>query len=85
MPGWWLGGLAVAADAHVAGGDAAHGALVVVEHFGAGEAGIDLDAERFGLRAEPAAELAQADDVVAVVLQSSRAAASPAGRRSRAG
>jgi hypothetical protein len=58
MPGWWLrAGAAVAADAHVAGGDAAHGALVVVQHFGAGEAGIDLDAERFGLLAEPAAEL----------------------------
>jgi hypothetical protein len=68
MPGWWLGpGWPSRREAHVAGGDAAHRALVVVEHFGAGKAGIDLDAERFGLGAEPAAKLAQADDVVAVV------------------
>ncbi len=60
-------GLAVAREAHVAGGDAAHRALVVVEYFGPGEAGIDLDAEGFGLGAKPAAELAQADDVIAVV------------------
>jgi hypothetical protein len=65
-------GLAVVADAHVAGGDAAHGTLVVIQHLGAGKAGIDLDAERFGLRAEPAAELAEADHIVAVVLEAAR-------------
>ncbi len=41
--------LAVAADAHVAGRDAEHLAVVAVEHFGRGEAGIDLDAERLRL------------------------------------
>ncbi len=43
--------------------------LVVVEHLGAGKAGIDFDAQRFGLFAQPAAHLAEADDVVAVVLE----------------
>ena len=32
-----------------------HRAVVVVEHFGGGETREDLDAERFGLLAEPAA------------------------------
>ena len=63
-----LGLLAVLADAHVAGGDAAHRAVVVVENLGGREAGIDLDAELLRLLAEPAAEIAEADDVVAVVL-----------------
>ena len=64
--------LAVLADAHVAGGDAAHRAVLVVEHLGAGEARIDLDAQRLGLLAEPAADVAQADDVVAVVVHQPR-------------
>ena len=41
--------LAVPSDAHVAGGDAAHRALFVVQNFGRGEARVNLDAERFGL------------------------------------
>ena len=41
--------LAVAADAHVAGGDADDFAFVAIEHFGRGEAGIDFDAQFFGL------------------------------------
>ena len=64
--------LAVLADAHVAGGDALHRAVLVVEHLGGGEAGIDLDAQRLGLLAEPAADVAQADDVVAVVVHQPR-------------
>ena len=64
--------LAVLADAHVAGGDAAHRAVLVVEHLGAGEARVDLDAQRLGLLAEPAADVAQADDVVAVVVHQPR-------------
>ncbi len=32
----------------------------VVEHFGAGEARVDLDAQCFGLFTEPAAQVAQA-------------------------
>ena len=45
--------LAVLADAHVAGGDAAHLAVLAVEHFRRREARIDLDAERFRLGREP--------------------------------
>ncbi len=39
---------------------------------GAGEARVDLDAERLGLLAEPAADLAEADDVVAGVVETGR-------------
>ena len=38
----------------------------------AAKAGKDLHAERFGLLAEPAADVAEADDVVAVVLEARR-------------
>ena len=65
-------GLAVAADAHVAGGDADNGAGVVVEHFGRGKAGIDLDAEPFGLLRQPAADIAERDDIVPVIVHQGR-------------
>ncbi len=65
-------GLAVAADAHVAGGDADDAAFLVVEHLGGGKARIDLDAEFGRLLAEPAAEVAEAGDVVAVVVHQRR-------------
>ena len=64
--------LAVLADAHVAGGDALHRAVLVIEHLGGGEARIDLDAQRLGLLAEPATDVAQADDVVAVIVHQRR-------------
>ena len=63
---------AVLGDAHVAGGDALHRALLGVEHLGGGKARIDLDAQRLGLRRQPAADVAQADDVVAVVVHQPR-------------
>ena len=62
-----VAGLAVLADAEVAGGDALDRTILVVEHLGRGEPGVDLDAKRLGLLAQPAGEIAQADDVVAVV------------------
>ena len=43
------GRLAVLADTHVARRHAAHRAVLVVQHFGAGKAGEDLDAQLFGL------------------------------------
>ncbi|MCY1510845.1 hypothetical protein D9M68_452340 [compost metagenome] len=67
-----LGGFAVLADAHVAGGHAAHRAVLVVEHFGGREAGEDFHAEVLGLLRQPLGEGAQADDVVAVVLEAGR-------------
>jgi DNA polymerase len=66
--------LAVLADAHVARGHAAHAAVFGVEDFRGGEARIDLDARGLGLRAQPAADVAQARDVVAVILEARRAA-----------
>ena len=63
---------AVLGHAHVAGGDALHRAVLVVEDFGRGKARIDLDAERLGLLAEPAADFAQAHDVVAVIVHQAR-------------
>ena len=60
-------GLAVLGDAHVAGGDADHLA-VLDQHFGGREARIDLDAERLGLAAEIAGDVAERADEIAVVV-----------------
>ena len=63
---------AVAQAPHVTGGDALDGAVLGEQHFGAGEAGVDFDAERLGLFAEPAADVAERDDVVAFVVEALR-------------
>ena len=65
-------GLAVLADAHGAGGDAFYAAIFLIQHFRGGEAGIDVDAEGFGLLAEPTADVCQADDVVALIVKTFR-------------
>jgi hypothetical protein len=64
-----FGRFAVFAHTHVAGGHAFDGTVVVVEHFRGGEAREDFHAEVFRLLGQPAREVAQADDVVAVVLR----------------
>ena len=64
-----LGGLAFLVDAHVAGGHALDGAVFVEQHFGSGEAGEDFHFQRFGLLRQPARQVGQADDVVAVVVK----------------
>ena len=64
--------MAVARDAHVAGDDADDFALGTELGFDGGKARIDLDAQRFGLLREPAAELAETDDVVAVIAHQRR-------------
>jgi len=58
----------ILADAHVAGGDAAHGSARVIEHLGRGETGVKFDAQGFGLPGQPAGEQADAAEIVAVVL-----------------
>jgi hypothetical protein len=63
---------AVAGDAHVAGGDALHRAIVVEQHFGRGKAGEDLHAQRLGLPGQPAAEIAEAPGVGALVVHEGR-------------
>ena len=65
-------GLPSLADAHVAGGDADDRALVIVEHFARGKARIDLDAQRLGLLGEPAADIAERHDIVAVIVHQRR-------------
>jgi hypothetical protein len=57
---------AILGNAHVARGDAAHRALVVVKDLGRREAGEDLDAKLGRLLGQPAAEVAKAAGVVAI-------------------
>ena len=59
--------LAFRVDAHVAGGDAFHAAVIVVKNFGGGETGKDLGAEFGRLIRQPAAQVAQGNDVVPVI------------------
>ena len=65
-------GLAVAANAHVAGRNAIDRAVGVVENLGGGKARIDLDAQFLGLLAEPAHDVAETDDIVAVIAHERR-------------
>ena len=64
-----VGGLAVAADAHVAGGDTFDAAVFVEQHFSGGKAGENLHAQCFGLLAHPAHDVTEADNIVPVVLE----------------
>ena len=64
--------LAVLLDAHVAGGNADDGTLIVVEHFGGGKARIDLDAQRLGLLGQPPTDETERNDVIAVIVHQGR-------------
>src|SRR5574341_2148480 len=66
-----VGLLALAIDAQVPRSEAFHRAAFI-EDFCGGETGEDLDPQRFGLFAEPAAYVAEADDVVPMVLEARR-------------
>src|SRR5262249_30804591 len=57
----------VLAKPHVAGGNTADGATLVVKNLGGREPRVDFDPQLSRLLAEPTAKIAQADDVVAVV------------------
>ena len=61
-------GRAVLSDAHVVGGDALDAAVLVEQDLGGGKAWVDLNAQLLGLLAEPLHEMAETDDVVAVVV-----------------
>ena len=67
-----VGGLAVAPHPHVPGDDPADRAVLAVQHVGGGEAGEHLRPQLLRLRGEPPAEVPEADDVVAVVLERGR-------------
>ncbi|MCY1298145.1 hypothetical protein D9M70_476170 [compost metagenome] len=60
--------IAFTVDTQVAGDDAADHAVLVDQRFLGGEARVDLDAQAFGLLGQPAAQVAQGDDVVAFVV-----------------
>ena len=64
-----VGGPAVFADAHIAGGNAFHAAVFPIQHFGGGKAGVNLHAQAFGLLGQPATQHAQANDVVALIVE----------------
>jgi hypothetical protein len=61
--------LALGADAHIAGGNTPHRAVLGVQDFGGREPRVDLDAEVFCLLGEPAAHVAHGDDVIAFVVR----------------
>ena len=63
---------AVLRNPHVARRDAAHVTAVAVQHFGRGKARVDFDAERLRLLREPATDVAEAHDVIAMVAHQRR-------------
>ena len=64
--------MAVAGDPHVAGRDADDFAIVAEQRLDGGEAGIDLNAQRLGARAEPARHRAERADEIAVIAHEPR-------------
>ncbi|MCY1296898.1 hypothetical protein D9M70_463130 [compost metagenome] len=60
--------MAFTVDAEIAGDDAAHHAVLVDQRFLGSEARVDLHAQAFGLLGQPAAKIAQGDDIVALVV-----------------
>ena len=63
-----VGLLPIFADAHITCCDPAHTAFIVIKHFSGREAGIDLDTKFFSPLTKPATEIAEADDIVAVII-----------------
>ena len=68
LPRW----LALFVQPHIAIQDARNVTLVIVKQFLCGKPGIDFHAQLLGLAAQPFAQLAQADDVVALVAHHGR-------------
>jgi hypothetical protein len=62
---------AIAGQTEITGHHALDGAIFL-DHVGSGEAGIDFNAHRFGLLAQPAAHIAQRDDVAAMIAHQRR-------------
>jgi hypothetical protein len=62
----------VALDAHVARDDARHRTVFAIDQIGCGKARIDLNAQRFGMAGQPAADIAERDDVIAVIAHQRR-------------
>ncbi|SPY03978.1 Uncharacterised protein [Neisseria meningitidis] len=64
-----VGRFTVFANAHIAGCNAFDRTVFVIQHFGGGKARIDFHAHIFRLFRQPAHDFAQADDVVAVIVE----------------
>src|SRR3954468_7582824 len=64
--------MAVLGHTHVAGGNAHHRAVVIEQNLAGGKAGIDFNAQRFRFGREPAADIAEGDDIVAVIVHQRR-------------
>src|SRR5690606_40963784 len=60
--------VAFAVDTQVTGEDALDHAVLVDQRFLGGKAGVDLNTQILGLLGQPAAQVAQGDDVVAMVV-----------------
>src|SRR3546814_17877163 len=58
---------AIAGDAHVAGGDALHRAIVVAQYLGSRAAGEDIDSQRLRQPGQPAADIAERSRIGALV------------------
>ena len=63
-----LGRLASLANPHIAGSNPAHPAVAVIQHLSRSKTGIDLDPQLLGLLREPTAQIAEADDVITVIV-----------------
>src|SRR5215471_7543379 len=64
--------VAILGEAHVAGGDAGHGAAAIEQNFGGGKARIDFNPSCFRLGRKPATDVAERDHVIAVVVHQRR-------------
>src|SRR5688572_5141406 len=62
-------GLTILAYAQVAGSDSTDTASFVVQQIESAEASENLDAQRFSLLTQPAAQVREADDIVALVVR----------------
>ncbi|CAI8201937.1 MAG: Uncharacterised protein [SAR116 cluster bacterium] len=49
----------ILANAHITGCHAAHGTVLVIQHFGGCKTGVDFNPKRLGLFTQPAAEIAK--------------------------
>ena len=68
-----VGGVsAIAGDSHITGQDTAHCAVFGIQNVGSRKAGENIYAQRFSLLSHPLHDIAQADNIVAMVLEAIR-------------
>ena len=64
--------LSVSADPHFTRSDTFNGAILVIQHFGCSETGIDFNPEPLGLLGQPATHIGHRNDVVAFIVSGFR-------------